>query len=236
MRRVTKQGALLCGLLILAGCASSGVQKLEAKAADEQLAKPRRIVVKDFTAAPQNLPAESEIAKYFDARTEPVTEAEIELGKALGARVAVNLVDDLTDLGITAARAQAAGPPAESDVVVEGFFVTVNEGDQLERMLVGFGMGAAELKTLVEVYQMTGGQLKNLGFAEIEAKGGKMPGMLVPVGAGAATGNLARSLVIGGGVAAIKEVGPETIEAAAERTAAEISELIRQGYEKKGWL
>jgi hypothetical protein len=34
----------------------------------------------------------------------------------------------------------------------------------------------------------------------------------------------------------VKEVGPETIEAAAERTASEVVDLIKQGYEKRGWL
>ena len=88
----------------------------------------------------------------------------------------------------------------------------------------------------VEVYQMTDSGLTNLGFAEIEAEGGMLPGMLVPVGAGAATGNLLRGAIVGGVVATVKEIGPETIEAAAERTAEEIAEAIENAYEERGWM
>jgi hypothetical protein len=232
-----KQAAALIGcLLFVAGCASSDVEKTEAKAADQELAKPSRIIVADFTASPEQVRPGSEIAELFEERDEPVTDGERELGRELGGRAAEKIVAKLQELGINAQRAASAGTPAPSDVLIEGYFVTIDQGDRLQRMLIGFGMGAAELRTIVEVYQMTGSGLKNLGFAEIEAEGGNMPGMLVSMGAGAVTGNLAKSPAIGGGVAVVKEVGPETIEAAAERTASEVVELVEQGYEKRGWL
>ena len=223
-------------LLFLAGCASSDVEKTESKAANQELAKPNRIVVADFTASPERIRPGSEIAEYFEDREEPVTDGERELGYELGASAAEKIVAKLQEIGISAERAAAAGALAPSDVLIEGYFVTIDQGDKLQRMLIGFGMGAAELRTIAEVYQMTQSGLKNLGFAEIEAEGGNMPGMLVPLGAGAATGNLARSAAISGGVSVVKEVGPETIEAAAERTASEVVDLIKQGYEKRGWL
>jgi hypothetical protein len=223
-------------LLLVAGCASSDVDTMERKAADQELVKPNRVIVQDFTASPEQVRPGSEIAKYFEDREEPVTDGERELGRELGSKAAEKIVAKLQEIGIAAERAAAAGAPASSDALIEGYFVTIDQGDRLQRMLIGFGMGAAELRTVVEVYQMTQSGLKNLGFAEIEAEGGNMPGMLVPLGAGAATGNLARSAVIGGGVSVVKEVGPETIEAAAERTASEVVDLIKQGYEKRGWL
>jgi hypothetical protein len=223
-------------LLFLAGCASSDVEKTEAKAANQELAKPSKVIVADFTASPEQVRPGSEIAKYFEDREEPVTDGERELGRELGARAAEKIVAKLQEIGIASERAAAAGTPALSDVLIEGYFVTIDQGDKLQRMLIGFGMGAAELRTIAEVYQMTQSGLKNLGFAEIEAEGGNMPGMLVPLGAGAATGNLARSAAISGGVSVVKEVGPETIEAAAERTASEVVDLIKQGYAKRGWL
>jgi hypothetical protein len=125
---------------------------------------------------------------------------------------------------------------ALNDGLIEGFFVTVDEGSRLQRMLIGFGAGAAELRTLVEIYQMTDTGLRDLGFVEIQAEGGKMPGMIVPLGVGAATDNVIRGAVVGGGVAAVKEIGPETLDAAAERTADQISRRIKESYEKRGWM
>ncbi len=227
---------LLMGLFFLVGCASSSVEKKLSTAASEDMLKPNRIVIGEFTATPDRIPDRAEIAAYFEDREEAPSAEEIALGQALGDQVAQKLVALLNEMGIPAVREESAGPLALSDAFLEGYFVTIDEGDRLQRMMIGFGVGAAELRTLVEVYQLTDSGLTNLGFAEIEAEGGMLPGMLVPVGAGAATGNLLRSVVVGGAVATVKEIGPETIEAAAERTAEEIAEAIKNAYEKRGWM
>ena len=236
MQTAIKPLALLMGLFFLVGCASSGVEKKETTAAGEDMVKPNRIVIGEFTATPDRIPDRAEIAAYFEDREEAPSAEEIALGHALGDQVAQDLVSKLNEMGIPAVREETAGPLAPSDALLEGYFVTIDEGDRLQRMLIGFGAGAAELRTLVEVYQMTDSGLTNLGFAEVEAEGGMLPGMLVPIGAGAATGNLLRGAVVGGAVATVKEIGPETIEAAAERTAQEIAEAIEEAYEERGWM
>ena len=236
MQIIAKPLGLFLGLLILAGCASSGVEKRESTAAADTAVKPKRVVIGEFTATPDRIPDRPEIAAYFEDREAPPTAEEIELGQALGDQVANQLVSQLNEMGIPAVREETAGALGDSDALLEGYFVTIDEGDRLQRMLIGFGAGASELRTLVQVYQMQGSNLVDLGFAEIEAEGGNLPGMLVPVGAGAATGNLLRGAVVGGAVAGVKEIGPETIEAAAERTAEEIAGAIKEGYEKRGWL
>ena len=106
----------------------------------------------------------------------------------------------------------------------------------LPMVFIGFGAGAAELKTLVEVYQVTAQGLRPLDSAEVSAAGGKMPGMLVPVAGGAAAGHAAKSVVISGGISAAKEFGPESIQGTAKRTADEISELLEKDFDKRNWL
>ena len=237
MLTLAKRGfvPLFC-LAFLAGCASSGVSRTGSKVANETIPEPPRVVIGEFSSSPERIPQRPELAGHFDERDKPVTAGEIELGRQLGERVAVKLVEDLNGMGINAVRQAAAGQMALNDALVEGYFVTVDEGSRLQRVLIGFGAGAAELRTLVEFYQMTDTGLRDLGFAEIEAEGSKMPGMVVPLGVGAATDNVLRSAAIGGGIAAVKEIGPETLDAAAERTAAEISSHIRKSYEKRGWM
>ncbi len=136
-----------------------------------------------------------------------------------------------------AAIAAAAGPvPLPGDAVIRGEFVSIDEGDRAKRMLIGFGAGSAGLETLVEGYVVTTRGLVPLGSAQIETSGGKKPGMLVPLGAGAATGNVARSAVISGASNILQEAGSESLDGAAKRTAKEIAKVIVKAYEERGWL
>jgi hypothetical protein len=120
-------------------------------------------------------------------------------------------------------------------MAIKGTFVALDEGSRLKRMLIGFGSGAADLGAVVEGFQMREDGLHPLGSGEVVAGGGHMPGILVPVGAGAAAGTAATSAVISGSVNVVKEAGPETIEGAADRTADEVADTIEAVYKKRGW-
>jgi hypothetical protein len=223
-------------LLFAAGCASSGVAQRQSTVEAEGLTRPELVVVYDFVGTPDDLPSDSVIARYYERRAVPQTPAQVELGRRLGRLVANYLVSDLQAAGIPAKHVDSAPVPLIGDAVIRGEFIAVNEGNRLTRVLIGFGTGAAVMKTLAETYQVTANGLRPLGSAQIEAGGGKLPGMLVPVGVGAAAGSIATSAVIGGGSNIAQEVGPETIEAAARRTAKEISGLIVDAYKTRGWL
>ena len=225
---------LLLAFGLLAGCASSDVTSR--RSYEGEIAKPARVIVYDFSATPQDVPADSVLAGQFAQRETPQSEEEVALGRDLGARVAKRLVENLNAVGIVAERAADGAVPKLGDGVIKGAFVSVDEGSRLKRMLIGFGAGAAELKTVVEGYQVRETGLHPLGSAEIEAGGGKMPGVLAPVGIGAAAGRAATSAVVSGTASVVKEVGPESIEGASLRTAEEITEIVEEAYRKRGWL
>jgi Domain of unknown function (DUF4410) len=108
--------------------------------------------------------------------------------------------------------------------------------DFSRRVLVGFGSGAAELRTAVEGYQMTAQGLRPLGRGEIRSGGGEMPGIVLPLAVVAATANPI-GLVVGGAVKATGEItGSDTIEGAAKRTADEIAAQLRTAAEAQGWI
>ena len=214
---------------LLAGCASSEVASRQEYQGDEEIAKPERLIVYDFSATPDDVPADSALASIIERRETPQSAEEIALGRELGARVAQKLVEDLNEMGISAVRAADGAAPKLGDVVVKGAFVAIDEGSRVKRMVIGFGAGAAELTSVAEGYQVRETGLYPLGSAEIVAGGGNMPGVLVPVGVGA-------SAVIAGGANVVQEMGPESIEAAANRTAEELSNLIRGVFEERGWL
>ena len=55
-------------------------------------------------------------------------------------------------MGLPGLRATNQPPPEPGDIVIRGYFLSVNQGNRAERMLVGFGEGAADLRTFVEGY------------------------------------------------------------------------------------
>jgi hypothetical protein len=201
----------------------------------EKLARPNRIIVHDFTANPAEVPLESRFAAEMAGAPAPTPE-QLEVGRKLGAEVARRLVADLQGMGLPAVRAAGQPPPRPDDIVLRGYFVSVDEGKAGRRVLVGFGSGAAELRTAVEGYQMTAQGLRPLGRGEIRSEGGELPGMILPAAVLAATASPI-GLIVGGAAKATGEVtGSETIEGAADRTAKEIAAQLRTAAEEQGWI
>jgi hypothetical protein len=185
---------------------------------------------------PDDIPADAAAAGRYERRATPQSAEEIRLGRELGDRVASELAKRILDLGMPAELAGSGPLPRQGDLVIRGEFVSIDEGSRMKRMLIGFGAGATQLKTHVDAYEITAKGPRRLGSAAIEAGGGKMPGMLVPVGAGAAAGRVATSAAVSGGLAVVKEGGPESIQGAAKRTAEEIAKLLSQGFVRQGWI
>ncbi len=236
MNRKTILAACHVATSVAAGCAQTDVSDRERTLANEAIAKPARVIVYDFASTHAAVPPDSAIAGLYRQRTTPQTAEEVALGRRLGARVSARLVEELNENGI-AATAAATGPvPHPGDAVIRGEFVSIDKGNRAKRILIGFGAGAAGLEILVEGYLVTATGLVPLGSAQIETAGGKMPGMLVPIGAGAAVGNVARSAAISGAGNVLQEAGPEGLDGAAKRTAKAIAKVIVNAYKERGWL
>jgi Domain of unknown function (DUF4410) len=85
-------------------------------------------------------------------------------------------VAELQSMGLSAVRAEGQPGPRVGDGLVVGYFVSVDPGSATERVVLGFGAGGSELKTVVKGYLMTAEGLRALGSGEVEAGSGKMPG------------------------------------------------------------
>jgi Domain of unknown function (DUF4410) len=224
----------LSALIVVAGCASTEVTERQ-RYEGAKLARPDRIIVYDFTADPADVPPESAFAAQLNNAMTPPPQ-QVALGRKLGAQVAKELVADLRGMGLPAVVAAGQPTPRPDDIVLRGYFVSVDEGSATQRVLVGFGAGAAELNTAVEAYQMTATGLRPLARGEIKSGGGKLPGVVVPVAVVAATANPI-GLIVGGTMKGTGEVtGSETIEGAAKRTADEIAAQLKTAAEEQGWI
>ena len=67
---------VLFGLLLLLGCASSDVTTRRSNVGEERIARPNRIIVHNFAATPDDVPADSAIADLYARRDTPQTETE----------------------------------------------------------------------------------------------------------------------------------------------------------------
>ena len=112
---------------------------------------------------------------------------------------------------------QAAGQPGplSGDIVIMGYFEAVDSGSLTKRIVLGFGSGSAHLNTAVEVYLMTDQGLRRLGSGDVDAAGGKAPGVAVPLVMVAATGNPIGLIVSSAAKAEGELSGRTTIEGAA---------------------
>jgi hypothetical protein len=80
-------------------------------------------------------------------------------------------------------------------LIVEGEFIAVNQGDATQRIMLGFGRGASDIKTHVIISLAANGNKTVLLDCNINSKSGKKPGAIVGMGGGslavgAATGDV----------------------------------------------
>src|SRR5262245_21814787 len=236
MKRFVGAAPWLFALAVLAGCATTNVSERHSNIGDEKLPRPDRIIVYDFAATRADVPAGSAIAGQFAQYDTPQTPEQIEAGRKLGAQIAKELVADIQKMGLPAVRATGQPAPRINDIVIKGYLLSVEEGSAGKRVMVGFGSGNAELKTVVEGFQMTPQGLRQLGSGQLDAGGNKTPGLLVPLAVAAATASPI-GLIVGGVVKLSGEgSGSATVEGAGKRTADTISEQLRVAFEKQGWI
>ena len=234
MKPLNSSLAWLFGIILVAGCASTEVTERQ-RYEGARLARPDRIIVHDFAATPADVHAESALpSESAGAATQ--TAEDIEVGRKLGAEVAKRLVADLQGMGLPAVQAAGQRPPRAGDIVIKGSFVSVEEGSAGKRVLVGFGSGAADLRTVVEGYLMTAEGLRKLAGGEVASESGKTPGMAAPLAVAAATSNPIGLIVVGAMKARGEMTGSSTVEGRAQSTADEIAAQLKTAAEEQGWI
>ena len=243
---------MLAFACVTISCAKATVTARQNYAENEQLSKPERIIVYDFAATPEDVPADDPVIDLYEKPARPQTADEVILGRKLGAEIAGELVKEILSLGMPAERSSTGLTPGPGDLVIKGALVSIDEGNRLKRVLIGFGAGAGKLNTLVEIYHITAEGPRPLVSEEIKAAGGKMPGMLFTVPAAvlagpaglsvAATSTTGPAAAAGeatatsGSVNVAKELGPESLGAAATKTAKEIAKALTQIFARHGWI
>lgn len=236
MKSLTRIVLCLFALVVAAGCASTEVTKRDSKIGTEKIAKPERIYVYPFAATIDNIPTWSTAADRYAKPSKPPTPEQLEVGRELGVLVAKKLVTEIQLMGLSALQGSNQTVPRTNDLMIIGYFGTIEEGSTLKRLTLGFGSGATDLTTSVEGYQMTAKGPRLLGSAELQSGGGKTPGLIVPLVVLAATANPIGLIVMGTAKVAMEITGKSKLEGTAERTAKSIAEHLQIRFKEQGWI
>ena len=92
-------------------------------------------------------------------------------------------------MGMPAERASKGTTMQINDIMIRGYFITVEEGSKVKRLTLGFGSGASELRVAAEGFQKTAQELRKLGSGVADSSGGKAPGAGAGLAVLAATNN-----------------------------------------------
>lgn len=235
MRFLRDSSYLVLVLVTALGCASTKVSDRD-EYAGGQLPKPRRIIVDDFVVTPNDLPSWAQARLEAEPPTKPMTPDELEAGRTLGSAVAAELVQKIDAMGMNAVRAAGQPAPQQNDIVMIGYFTSLETGSTVERVVVGFGKGDASLSTHAAAYRMNAGSLEKLGSGTVATGGGKSPGMILPAVVTIATANPI-GLAVGGAVKAEGAMtGRGTIKASGKQTADKIAQILEVRFRDQGWI
>ncbi|MEZ5832103.1 MAG: DUF4410 domain-containing protein [Dongiaceae bacterium] len=203
----------------------------------KNLPPPTQILVYDFAVSPSEVAADSAASNELrGAGDDPYNTAQkTSLEHQIAAIVADKVVEDLQDLDLPAMRWHGPAPTGPGIYTIEGQFVTIDEGNAAMRMIVGFGAGGTEIKTLVQAYasEPTGKRL--LAEAEVSSESSNAPGLAATLPVGSAISGIGTAAAIQTGVGTVREINTDVREGA-EETGEAIVELMKPRLEKLGWI
>lgn len=222
---------------LLAACSSTSSEVTQERSDDTPLPYPQQIYVYDFATSPGELPpGAAGMAQLNGAVDDPDSNPErAALEHQIAAALSTRLVGELQALGLPAVRWRGPVPKNENSYALVGEFLTIDEGSQLGRMVIGFGVGGSEVRVLVQAYHVQGSNRRLLGEAEVSAESSKKPGLAATIPVGGAISGVATAAAVSTGVGVVHEINQD-VRTGAENTAEAIVELLKPRMEAQGWL
>jgi hypothetical protein len=196
------------------------------------LPRPDRVLVSDFAVSPEEVKLDGGISAraFAAAKGTSRTEQEMEIGRKVASSLSEQLVKEIRKLGLSAERAMGTPPQEGDDLVIEGHFLSIDEGNRTERAVIGLGMGRTDVQAEVQIYQ----NARLVEQFETEAKSGRKPGMAETMGVGAAAGTLATTAVVSAAAAVGSEAFSANVEADASRTAKKLAQQLAVFFVRQG--
>lgn len=143
-----------------------------------------------------------------------------------------DLVKALNKAGIPAQAWTDGSSWPSSGIMIDGQFLTIDEGSQIRRMAIGLGAGESYLNTQVQVYELGDPEAAPFLVFHTDGDSGMAPGLLVGGAVGKA---VTSSAAVGAGVSGFrgsKKGTPDDLK----NTASSISTYLKGFWQKQGWL
>ena len=158
-------------------------------------------------------------------------------GKQAASVFAVEMVDGIRKLGLQAVRAGGTTPVPDDALLVIAQLVDVEEGSQVERVVVGFGAGASHIDARVQVYASHHGSRTKLLEFETHSDSGEMPGAAATMGAGVVVsgGVTATSRAASSAVGGVK-VYRSAVDRMVAKSAEQATDYLSEYFGKHGWI
>jgi hypothetical protein len=222
--------------LALPACAPTSVQATYQRNAP--VPRPERVLVYDFTGSADEVHLDRGVGAQLEDMTssQTQTQQQLEIGRAAARTLSQELVQHLNDMGLPAQRAFGAPTRWGNALVIEGQFVSIDQGNRTERLVIGLGAGGSDMQTKVQVYTTTPSGLEPVQDFATNVASGYKPGMAETMGVGAAAGTLATSAAVGAGLGIGSEAWSADVTAEAKRTAKAVAERIQTYCVEQGWF
>ncbi len=229
-----RSGAFM-GMIIaawLVGCAGGSVEPGRQHTKGESLPRPPVLLIYDFAVDPADVTVDT-LGPDFVSGEAPTSE-KLKQGRAVAQALSKQLVTQLAERGILVRRAHGSTNVPMHALLVKGQFVSIEEGDQMTRVVVGFGAGSGGLQANVQIYQQTDTGLRPITEAKGEAHGKKTPGIAGPAAVAAGAGMVVGLAVTTAMTAKDELKGDMTTHV--ENLAEEFADLAEKFYKRQGWL
>jgi hypothetical protein len=218
----------------LIGCGTATITPQQTASPSAVIQRPDKIVVYDFAVSAENVTEnQGPLQKAYRAVAEDQDQqsaSRLASGQKAAHDLSEDLVKQLQDLGFNAENLPAGAAPGGNALVINGKFLSADEGNRARRLIIGFGAGASKLETQVTVSNVTaGGTLNQLLSFQTYADSGKMPGAAVTMGAGAAAQGASAA------TGAAKTYG-SMLSTLADKTSKQINAYLSQYFASQGWI
>jgi hypothetical protein len=160
-------------------------------------------------------------------------ERQRELGKLAVDTLAAKLAERLSLLGFRVDRVGRHADVETDDLLIDGEFENVDEGNPLRRIVIGFGSGAARLETRARLFQ--GAERRKILEFAVATDSGKFPGAIATAPA-VVTGPA--SVAVGAGVTGGRVVssGSTSVAGMAAANADQAARYLSEFFAKQGWI
>ena len=197
------------------------------------LPQPDKVLIRDFTVPVGAITKDESIAGQLHRKitlrhgVDEDSSPEA-LARQVQAAFTKALAAELKKVNIPAQRVPAGdGAISASNLIVEGQFVAIHEGDETKRILIGFGRGASDIKTHVTVSSLVQGHPTVVLEFNLSSKSGKKPGAVATMGVG--------SVAVGAAAGGVSD-RKSTVEADASRMAKLVAKQLETFMVEQKWI